>query len=354
MAKDYYHILGVDKKASAEDLKKAFRALAHKHHPDKPGGNVEKFKEINEAYQALGDAEKRAKYDQFGSAAFDGSGGGGPNPFGGGGGFDFSGFQGGGFEDLGDIFGGMFGGGRQRQQRGNDIQVDVDLSFKDAVFGVDRPVSLTKPSTCVRCGGVGGEPGSKMKSCHDCGGKGIKNVTQRTILGNVQTRVSCPSCDGEGEIPEKPCTECQGSGVARRKVSLTVTIPAGTDDGVVYRVRGEGEAMRGGQAGDLLVRVHVEPDPRFEREGSTVYSSAKIGFTQAALGDDIDVETLDGTVELKIPAGTQGGAQFRLRGKGVPSRSGRGDQVVTVEVVTPTKLSREQRELLEKLNLRHE
>lgn len=352
MAKDYYKILGVEKNASADDLKKAFRGLAHKHHPDKPGGDAEKFKEINEAYQVLGDADKRAKYDQFGSSAFDGSGGGG-NPFGGG--FDFSGFQGGaGFEDLGDIFGGMFGGGRRGPPRGNDIQVDVDLSFHDAVFGVDRDVTLTKPTTCARCGGIGGEPGSKMKTCKECDGKGVKTVSQRTILGTIQTKVSCPACDGEGEIPEKPCTECTGTGIARRKMSLTVTIPAGTDDGVTYRVRGEGEAVRGGQSGDLLVRVHVEPDPRFEREGSTIHSQAKIGFTQAALGDEIDVETVDGRVDLKIPAGTQGGSQFRLRGKGVPHRGGRGDQVVTVEVVTPTKLTKEQRELIEKLNLREE
>ncbi len=366
MPKDYYKILGVGKSASAEDLKKAFRSLAHKYHPDKPGGDAEKFKEINEAYQVLGDPQKRTQYDQFGSGAFDGSGGG--NPFGQGfggfsaaggpaGGWDFSGFQGGaGFEDLGDLFGGMFGfgGGRRQTARGNDIQVDVELPFRDAVFGVDREVALTKPTTCARCGGVGAEPGSKMKTCQECGGKGVKTVTQRTMLGTIQSRVACPACDGEGEVPETPCTECHGSGIARRKTSLAVTIPPGTDDGVVYRVRGEGEAVRGGQAGDLLVHVHVGRDPRFARDGSTIRSSAKIGFTQAALGGTIDAETLDGKVELKIPAGTQGGAQFRLRGKGVPTRHGRGDQIVTVEVVTPTKLTKEQRALIEKLDLREE
>ncbi len=354
MSKDYYKILGVEKNASADDLKKAFRALAHKHHPDKTGGDAEKFKEINEAYQVLGDADKRAKYDQFGSAAFDGSGGG--NPFGHGfsagsgpaSGWDFSG--GAGFEDLGEMFGGMFGS-RGRTSRGNDIQVDTDLSFRDAVFGVEREVTLTKPSTCARCGGAGAEPGSKMKTCAACSGKGVKITSQRTILGTFQTKTNCSACDGEGEVPEKPCTECQGSGIARRRTALTVNIPPGTDDGVVYRVRGEGEAMRGGQHGDLLVRVHVNADPRFTREGHIIRSRARIGFTQAALGGAIDVETLDGDITLTIPSGTQSGAEFRLRGKGVPMRNGRGDQIVTIHVVTPTKLSKEQKELMKKINL---
>lgn len=350
MAKDYYKLLGVEKNASAEDLKKAFRALAHKHHPDKPGGDAEKFKEINEAYQALGDPEKRAKYDQFGSAAFDGSGGGG-NPFGGG--FDFSGFQqGAGFEDLGDIFGGMFGGGRPREQRGDDIQVDMDLSFREAIFGVSRDVTVNKPSTCARCGGLAAEPGTKMKTCAECNGKGMKIQAQRTILGTIQTKVSCRACDGEGEIPETPCRECEGTGVARRKVTVTVQIPAGTDDGMAYRVRGGGEAVRGGQPGDLIVRVHVEADPRFDRDGEHLHTKTKIGFTQAALGCEMDVETMDGKVKLKIPPGTQSGAEFRLRGKGVPYRGGRGDQIVTVTVVTPKNVSREQRELLQKLDLK--
>jgi len=368
MPKDYYATLGVQKNATADELKKAFRTLAHKYHPDKPGGDAEKFKEVNEAYQVLGDPEKRSRYDQFGSAAFDGSAGGNPfgggfgagGPFGGGGGgFDFSGFQGGNMEDLGDILGGMFGfgGGRGRgTSRGHDVQVDVDLSFREAVFGVEREITLTKPSSCARCGGVGAEPGTKMKTCGTCNGSGAVVRTQRTILGSFQAKTVCGDCDGEGEIPETKCAECSGSGVSRRKVTVEVRIPPGTDDGVVYRLRGEGEAVRGGQAGDLLVRVHVEPDPRFVREDATIHSSARIGFTQAALGATIDVETLDGPVELNVPAGTQGGAQFRLRGKGVPAgrSGGRGDQVVTVEVVTPTKLSREQRALLEQLDLREE
>lgn len=347
MAKDYYKILGAEKNASAEDLKKAFRVLAHKHHPDKPGGNAEKFKEINEAYQVLGDAEKRTKYDQYGSAAFDGSTGGG-----GAGGFDFSGFQqGAGFQDLGDIFGGMFGGGQEREARGSDIAVDIDLPFKDAAFGVERDVTVTKPSTCDRCGGVGAEPGSKMKTCKECDGKGVRMHAQRTVFGTFQTKSACAPCHGEGEIPENPCTVCQGSGVARRKITVTVQIPPGTDDGVAYRVRGAGEAVRGGHTGDLIVRVHVNPDARFERDGANIRTETKIGFTQAALGCTLNIETLDGRVDLKIPAGAQSGTEFRLRGKGIPHRGSRGDQIVTVDVVTPTKLSREQRELIEKLNL---
>ena len=247
----------------------------------------------------------------------------------------------------------MFGGGGgRRPQRGDDIQVDVDLSFRDAIFGVSRDVTVNKPSTCARCGGLAAEPGSKMKTCAECGGKGVKVQSQRTILGTIQTKVSCGVCDGEGEIPETPCRECDGTGVARRKVTVTVQIPAGTDDGMAYRVRGGGEAVRGGQAGDLIVRVHVDPDPRFARDGEDLHSSAKIGFTQAALGCEIDVETMDGKVELKIPAGTQSGAEFRLRDKGVPYRGGRGDQIGTVTVVTPKNVTREQRELLQKLDLK--
>lgn len=352
MAKDYYQTLGVNKSASQDEIKAAFRKLAHQHHPDKPGGDEAKFKEANEAYQVLGDAEKRKKYDQFGSAAFDpstGSGGGG-----GFGGFDFSGFQGaGGFEDLGDIFGQMFGGRQQgrRARRGEDIVIDVELSFHDAVFGVTREVSVSKDSACERCGGIGAEPGSKMKTCDDCGGKGTKTVTQRTILGNMQTRVVCSTCDGNGEIPEKACTTCHGTGLEHKRKTLSINIPAGVDEGMMVRVRGEGEAMKGGQTGDLILRIHVEPDARFERDGDTIYSTAKIGFTQAALGATIEHDTVDGPVELKIPAGTQSGAELRLKGKGVAERGHRGDQIVRVEVMTPTKLSREQKRLLEELDL---
>lgn len=354
MAKDYYNILGVNKSASQDEIKAAFRKLAHQYHPDKPTGNEAKFKEINEAYQVVGDAEKRKKYDQFGSAAFDGSGG-----FGGGGGgqgfggFDFSGFQGGGFEDLGDLFGGMFGGGRgQREPRGSDVQVDVELSFRDSVFGVDREITLSKFDPCARCAGIGAEPGTKMNDCSDCGGKGVKVVNQRTILGTFQTKAPCASCEGEGKIPEKRCTTCHGDGVTRGKKTLSVHIPAGVESGNVLRVRGAGEAVRGGKPGDLFVRLHVKNDTRFAREGSTIYSTLRIGFTQAALGASVETETVDGPTTVIIEAGTQGGTEIRVRGKGVQTGGGRGDHVFVVEVATPTKLSREQRKLFEELDLK--
>ena len=347
MAKDYYQTLGVSKSASADEIKAAFRKLAHEHHPDKPTGNEAKFKEINEAYQALSDPEKRQRYDQFGSAD-------GPQGFGGGaGGFDFSGFQqGGGFGDLGEMFGDMFGFGGQRVRRGQDVRVDVNLSFKDAAFGMEKEITLSRYLKCERCGGIGAEPGSKMHECPECKGSGVKVSTQRTILGNIQTKSACRACDGEGETPEKKCTTCNGDGVTRQKKTLVVDIPPGVDDGSALRLRGEGEAVKGGESGDLIIVVHVEPHPKFEREGDAVFSHEKIGFTQAALGAKIDVETLDGNVELTIPAGTQGGTQFRLRGKGISSRHGRGDQIVTVEVVTPTRLTKEQRKMLEDLGLK--
>ena len=356
--KDFYAVLGVSKSASPDEIKAAFRKLAHQHHPDKPTGNAEKFKEINEAYQVLSDADKRKQYDQFGSAAFDGSAG-----FGGGaqgfGGFDFSGFQNGqGFGDLGDMFGEMFGfggrGGARREPRGNDVQVDVELEFRESVFGTDKSLSLTKFDSCERCGGVGAEPGTSLKDCADCQGKGVRLVTQRTILGTFQTKAECATCEGEGKIPEKKCSTCHGDGVVRAKKSLSVHVPAGVEDGNTLRVRGGGEGVRGGKPGDLYVRLHVKADKRFEREGATIYSGVDIGFTQAALGDTVTVETLDGDEKLTIPAGTQTGTEFRLRGHGVPTGSSRGDQVVIVRVVTPTKLSREQRKMLEDLNLKEE
>ncbi|NQV90572.1 molecular chaperone DnaJ [Candidatus Uhrbacteria bacterium] len=347
MAKDYYQILEVDRNASQDEVKKAFRKLAHKHHPDKQGGNEEKFKEANEAYQVLGDEKKRAQYDQYGSGAFDGSGGG--QGFGG-----FSGFSGGaGFEDLGDIFGDMFGGGRsrQRERRGSDIQVDMELAFKESIFGVQKEVDLTKTDTCDRCSGTGGEPGEAMDTCSTCNGEGATIGVQRTILGNIQTKQTCQTCQGTGETPKKPCTTCRGLGVDRKRQTFTVTIPAGVENGAMLRVRGQGEALKGGQTGDLFVRLHVPEDKQFDRQGNMLISEAEIGFTQAALGATIDVQTVDGAVDLKIPAGTQSGAQFRLRGKGVPTSRGRGDQIVVVRVVTPQKLSRAQKKLLEELNL---
>ncbi|MDG1949519.1 MAG: molecular chaperone DnaJ [bacterium] len=350
MSKDYYKLLGVEKGASQDEIKKAFRKAAHKYHPDKETGDEEKFKELNEAYQVLGDEQKRQKYDQFGSGAFDGSGGGG-HGFGGG----FGGFQGGaGFEDLGDIFGDIFGGGRgrQRERRGSDIQVDLDLSFNESIFGVKKEVSLNKPTVCERCSGNGGEPGEGTDTCGICKGDGVEVFVSRTVFGNIQQKRTCATCQGSGNVPKKNCGTCHGEGVERKQQTFEVSVPAGVEDGAMLRIRGEGEAVKGGRAGDLFVRLHVTHDKRFERQGTTIITQAEIGFTQAGLGDTIEVQTVDGPVDLKIPAGTQANSQFRLKGKGVPHGRGRGDQIVVVNVMTPKKLSRAQKKMLEELDLR--
>lgn len=353
MSKDYYKILGVDKSASQDDVKRAFRKLAHEHHPDK-GGNADKFKEVNEAYQVLGDAEKRKRYDQFGSAE-------GPQGFGGFGGFGGAqGFPGGFdpsmFEEFGDIFGSMFGGGGSRGRRarhGEDLAVSLTLSFKEAVFGITKEIPLAKTAHCERCGGVGAEPGSAMKTCATCKGKGTTVQVHQTILGAMQMRTACTDCDGRGEKPEKTCTACQGAGTAHARKTITVDIPPGVDDGVQLRVRGEGEAVQGGDAGDLYVQLRVTSDPRFRREGTAIYSEKIIGFTQAALGDKVMVDVVDGKVELTIPQGTQSGDQLRLKGKGVPAaRGGRGDHIVMIKVQTPTKLGKKEAELLKELDHR--
>ncbi|MBP9827953.1 molecular chaperone DnaJ [Patescibacteria group bacterium] len=348
MAKDYYSILGVSKSASADEIKRAFRKLAHEHHPDK-GGNADKFKEINEAYQALGDPEKRQRYDQFGSA--DAGAGGFP------GGFDFSQFGGAaGFEDLGDIFGNMFGmggGGRTRRERGSDLGVHVTLSFHDAIFGVSKEIVINRSNTCDRCAGTTAEPGSKMAACTTCKGNGYVIKVQRTMLGAMQVRAACDDCQGRGEKPEKFCSTCHGEGTVQGKKTVRVDIPAGIEDDTRLRVRGEGDSIGvRGDTGDLYIDVNVTPDPRFTRNGVTIFTKLKIGFTQAALGDTVRIDTVDGPVEMKIPAGTQAGDELRLKGKGVPHGRNRGDQIVVVQVVTPTKLSKQQKTALEELGLK--
>ncbi len=349
MSKDYYKILDVDKGASFDEIKRAFRKLAHKYHPDKKDGNEEKFKEINEAYQVLSDNKKRKQYDQFGSAGFEGFQG-----FGGGQGFE--GFSGAGFEDLGDIFGDIFGGfgGRTRKQkrRGQDIQVDFDLEFKEAVFGGERELEITRPENCERCSGNGAEPAKGLKTCTGCNGSGVQVSAQRTVFGTMQRKHACAECNGQGEVPKEKCSTCHGAGVNKEHKKLNIQIPAGIEDGSILRVRGEGEAILAGETGDLFVRLHVRRDPGFERHGSDLYTQTDIGFTQAALGDTIEIKTVDGTVDLKIPSGTQSGSQFKLKGKGVPTRHGRGDHMVQVNVVTPKKLSRQEKKLLDELGLK--
>lgn len=363
MSKDYYNILGVNKSASQDEIKKAFREKAHKFHPDKAGGDEAKFKELNEAYQVLGDVKKRSQYDQYGQTFEQAQAGGGFHGFEG---FrDFSGATNGfniNMDDLGDIFGGfgdIFGfggnqGGGRRSKRGNDIEVTLNIDFKDTVFGVEREISLRKNVTCSRCHGDGAEPGTNSETCPTCKGAGRVIKTQRTILGNVQMQSACPTCHGEGKIIKEKCHQCKGNGVVSEIANLKIKIPAGIDSGQSVRFSGQGEASpKGGQPGDLYIKVRVNPDKRFKREGFNILSKAEISVTTAALGGKIDVETVDGTVELKIPEGTQSGRVFKLKGKGVPQVNGRvrGDQLVEVIVKTPTGLSRKQKELLKEAGL---
>lgn len=366
MSKDYYKILGVDKNASQEDIKKAFRKLAHVHHPDKGGGDEKKFKEINEAYQVIGDPKKREQYDRYGSAFEQAQGQGG---FGGFEGFrDFSNYTNGfniNMDDLGDIFGGlgdMFGfsarggqgrrGGHRTQQRGRDIEAEIEISFMEAVFGLEKEIKLRKNVVCDKCKGNGAEPGSKVENCGVCHGTGRVIKNQRTIFGMVQMETVCHNCQGEGKIHSQKCTKCRGAGVTTEDTVLSINVPAGIDNSESIRYSGQGEAgEKGAPAGDLYIRVRVKPDSRFRREGYDIHSESQIKFTQAADGDKIEIETVDGPVELKIPEGTQSGTVFRLKERGVPKLRGRGrgDHLVRVNVKIPKGLSRKLRKALEEL-----
>lgn len=350
MPNNPYTILGVEKSASQEEIKKAFRKLAHKYHPDKEGGDEEKFKEINSAYQILGDEGKRAQYDQFGDAAFSG-GQGGPGGFGGFGGFGGQGVE---FDmgDLGDIFGGIFGGGRRaKKARGNDIQVDVTLDVRDVVHGKEQKISLRKLDSCDTCDGSGAE-GGKTEDCKECGGAGHNTVGQRTPFGVIQRQVTCNVCAGRGKTAQVACRDCDGAGVRKQDSTVTVNIPSGVEDGATMRVRGRGEAAPyGGDPGDLFIRLFVKRDKKFSIDGKSVRSSLDIGFTQAALGDEVSVETIDGKVKIKIPAGIQSGTELSIAEKGVETDWKRGDHIVTVNVVTPKKLNKKQKKLMEELGL---
>lgn len=365
MSKDYYNILGVEKTASPDEIKSAFRKKAHEHHPDK-GGNAEKFKELNEAYQVLGNPEKRKQYDQFGSAFQNGQAGGANWGGFGQSGQGFGGFQGGGMnfdmDDLGEMFGGFgdifgFGGGRQttrRQTRGRDLEMGLTLDFMEAAFGTEKELSFTKNIVCDRCHGEGGEPGAKVETCPTCGGSGRVTGVQRTILGSIQTQTVCPNCQGEGKIHSQKCTKCRGQGITRETVKLKVRVPAGVNDGESVHLRGQGEAgLKGAPAGDLYLRLRVLPHKKFVRAGYDIKTEATISIKQASLGDKIDVDTIHGSVNLKIPEGTQSGTVFRLKGKGVTRLSNRGigDQLVKVTVKIPSGLSKKQKQLLEELGI---
>ena len=340
--RDYYEILGVSKTASKDDIKKAYKKLALQYHPDrnKEAHAEEKFKEISEAYAVLSDDEKRKTYDSHGHAGFDQR---------------YSQediFRNANFEDIfGDMFGGsifesFFGGGR-RKQRGQDIQVSVTLDFEDVRHSTEKNIPLKKNTTCSRCHGTGAE-GGHMKTCDDCHGRGAQVKQQRTPFGVFQTQMPCHTCNGRGELPEKMCKNCDGDGVEYKEKNIKVTIPAGIDNGQVLRVHGEGVAVKDGEAGDLLVVVSVRAHDLFERDGMNIHIDLPISFTQAALGDEVSVPTLDGESTIKIPAGTQSNTTFRLKEKGLPGLHGRGhgDEYVHVHVKTPEKLSKRGKELL--------
>ena len=353
--RDYYEVLGLTKEASADDIKKAYRKLAKENHPDlHPGDKAceERFKEINEAYEILSDPDKKARYDQYGAAAFDPSSG-----FGGGGaGFgDFgdiiNDIFGGGFGGFGDIFGGGGGGARQANapRKGESIRTNVSISFEEAAFGCKKDVTVARIEQCPDCKGTGCAPGTTPEVCPDCHGTGAVRTTQRTPFGMVQSSAPCQKCRGTGKIIHQPCPSCKGMGSVRRQHKINVTIPAGIDDGQTVSVRGQGNAgANGGPDGDLLVYIIVRPHARFDRDGANVILEQEIPYAQAVLGGDIEVPTLDGNVKLSIPEGTQTGSVFRMRGKGIPylRGSGRGDQFVSVKVGVPKNLTASQKELL--------
>jgi molecular chaperone DnaJ len=350
--KNYYDILGVQKSASEDDIKKAFRKLAQKYHPDKKGGDEAKFKEVSEAYAVLSDKKKRAEYDTYGKTFA----GGGQQGFGG---FDFSNFaQGAGFGgngqsfefDLGDIFSEFFGQNGQRSARGRDISIDIELPFRDAVFGTERRVLISKMSVCTTCAGTGAKAGSKMTTCQTCNGKGSLRETRNSIFGTFTQERLCPRCKGKGEVPETPCETCHGEGVAKREEEIRVVIPAGVDDGEMIRMPGRGEATSSGGAGDLYVKLHVRPDTRFAREGSNLTSSLSVKLTDALLGATYAVPTLNGEEKVQVPAGVAHGEVIRVRGQGIPyGRGSRGDLLVKVDIQFPKKLSKNAREIIAKL-----
>jgi molecular chaperone DnaJ len=351
--RDYYEVLGVGKSASADEIKKAFRQAAVKHHPDKEGGDEAKFKEINEAYDVLKDAQKRQRYDQFGHAGVGGASGGGY------GGNPFEGFQGQNVnfdfgEGLGDIFGQFFGGGgRQRApQRGRDVEVSLQLTFEEAIFGIETNIDLDMDTECAHCKGTTVEPGHDMKTCPTCKGAGQQTRVMNTMFGAIQQTVTCETCDGRGKIPEKVCTVCNGKGTERRRQTIKLKVPAGIDDGATIRLTGRGEAIGIGQKGDLYVHIRVKAHKHFTREGDIILSDEHVPMVDAALGTEIDVETVDGTVRMKIPAGTQSGTDFKLSNHGVPhvNSERRGPHIVNIIVDTPSKLTKKQRELLEEFD----
>ncbi len=360
MAKDYYQTLGIARNASKDEIKKAYRRLAHEYHPDKSGGDEARFKEINEAYHILSDEKKRAQYDQFGQV-FEGAGpqgGFGAWP-GGGFRFDFGGEAPGAFSDFdfSDIFEDFLGGGpgtRRRgvERRGKDIRIDLDISFEESLFGAKKEIEIAKLSRCSRCSGSGGDPGTKFAACAACRGSGNVQKTQRTFLGSFTQVSVCPECAGAGKRPEKLCTLCRGKGVEHRLEQIEIFVPKGVRDGEILKMTGKGEAsFAGGIPGDLLAYIHVRPHKVFKRQGDDGVMQLPITFSQAILGDSVDIDVLDGTIRLRIPEGTQSGDILKVRGKGASAGSGygKGDLLIEIKINIPRKPSRKVKDLIYKL-----
>jgi molecular chaperone DnaJ len=375
MSKNYYESLGVEKNASKDEIKKAFHKLAHKHHPDKNKGDDKQFKEVNEAYQVLSDDKKRSSYDQFGSADAGGfsaqggpaSGWGGFSDRGSASGFDFSGFSpfggsaGGGqngqsfdMGDLGDIFGDFFGGGMGRgtknSRRGRDISTEIDLTFEESIFGVNRKILITKQSKCDICKGTGGKVGTKMNTCRTCNGNGQIREIRRSILGSFSTTKICDSCLGNGKIPSEKCSNCHGAGVYRKQSEINLNIPAGINNAEMLKMTGMGEEIQGGPSGDLYIKVNVKSHSIYKRNGLNLTMDLSIKLTDALVGMIYNLKTLEGnTIEIKIPEGINHNELLRVRGKGVPSSRGRGDIILRILVKMPSKLSRRSKELIDEL-----
>lgn len=367
--KDYYKILDVDKKASKEDIKKAFYKLAAKYHPDKKTGDEGKFKEINEAYQVLSNDQKRKEYDTYGQT-FSGAGsnaGGGPGAggFGAGqgfGGFDFSGFQQGDFggmnfdmDDLGDIFGDIFGGfgGRgTKQKRGRDMQLEMDISFEESIFGVNRNVLISKVSTCKTCHGNGAKAGSKMETCSKCNGKGKINDVKRTIFGAMQSVKTCEECNGKGEVSKEKCIDCKGKGVRETKEDIKISVPVGINNGEVLRMSGMGEAVSGGQSGDLYIKIFVKQDKIWKRDGNDLIINQDVKLTDALLGAKYIISGIDGKIELEIPKGASANDILKVKGRGVPyqnNKQNRGDVLIKLNILIPKKISKKAENIIEEL-----
>jgi molecular chaperone DnaJ len=357
MSKNYYETLGIQKNANKEEIKKAFRLLAHKCHPDKKGGDEKRFKEINEAYTILSDDKKKAEYDAYGRV-FNESGAGSQGNAQDFGGFDFSGFTNAqgfgnqeGFEfDLGDLFGDFFGGGRRETARGRDISIDLELLFEESIFGTERKVLLTKNSQCEHCKGTGGEPKTEMITCSACNGKGKIHETRRSIMGSFATVKTCDTCHGKGKVPKERCHVCRGNGIVNKQEEISIKIPAGINEGEMIRMPGAGEATIAGNSGDLYIKIHVKKHAIFAKDGSNLITDLNIKLSTALLGGEYSLATLDGPLSVKIPEGVSHGEILRVRGRGVPiDKSRRGDILITLHIDFPKRLSKEGRKLVEEL-----